>query len=126
VADEAVLLLVSDDERLRSEVANGLSGHFSVRIAEDSRSASRLMSRFTPAVVIADIRTGSAGGSGLVRDMRQDGRLRDVPVLMLLERPQDAWLAKTSGADLVRTKPISIEQLLRDVASLGSSSAASA
>ena len=121
-----MLLLVSDDDRLRSEVANALSGAMSVKIAGDSRQASDLMKRFTPSLVIGDIRTGSAGSVGLVRDMRQDGRLRDVPVLMLLERPQDAWLAKTSGADLVRTKPVSIEQLLRDVASLAPSTAASA
>ena len=121
-----VLLLVSDDERLRSEVANALSGDYSVRIAADSREASRLMGRFTPSAVVVDIRTGSAGGVGLVRDMKQDGRLQDVPTLMLLERPQDTWLAKTAGADLVRTKPISIEELLRDVSSLAATSAASA
>jgi DNA-binding response OmpR family regulator len=126
MADEPILLLVSDDLNLRSEVANALSGRYDVRIAEDARAALRMMSHFTPGLVVADIRTGSAGGGGLVRDMRQDGRLREVPVLMLLERPQDVWLAKTSGADLVRTKPISIEELLRDVASLASSVAASA
>lgn len=121
-----ILLLVSDDARLRSEVANALSGDFSVRIGADSREASRLMERFTPVVVVADIRTGSAGGVGLVRDMKQDGRLQDVPTMMLLERPQDGWLAKTAGADLIRTKPISVEELLRDVASLVPPSAASA
>jgi DNA-binding response OmpR family regulator len=84
------------------------------------------MERFTPVVVVADIRTGSAGGVGLVRDMKQDGRLQDVPTMMLLERPQDGWLAKTAGADLIRTKPISVEELLRDVASLVPPSAASA
>lgn len=126
MADEPILLLVSDDLHLRSEVANALTSRYDVRIADDARDASRMMSHFTPGAVIADIRTGSAGGGGLVRDIRQDGRLRDVPVLMLLERPQDAWLAKTSGADLIRTKPISIEELLRDVGSLTSPAAASA
>lgn len=84
------------------------------------------MSSFTPAAAIVDIRTGSAGGIGLVRDMKQDGRLREVPVLMLLERPQDVWLARTAGADLIRTKPVSLEQLLRDLRTLVAPPAATA
>ena len=123
---DGVLLLVTDDERVRSEVANALSGEFSVRPASDAREASALLKSFTPAVAIIDIRTGSAGGVGLLKDMDQDGRLSSVPTLMLLERPQDEWLARVAGADLVRTKPVSIEQLLRDVRSIAPSSTASA
>lgn len=118
------LLLVTDDDNVRSEAENALGGDFSVRIAPDAREAGRLLQRFTPVVAVVDIRTGSAGGVGLLRDMDQDGRLANVPTLMLIERSQDLWLARTAGADLVRTKPVSMEQLLRDVRSLAPASSA--
>jgi DNA-binding response OmpR family regulator len=120
------ILVVTDDQHVRAEVVDAFPSDLLVKLAADSREASRLMERLTPALVIVDLRTGSAGGYGLVRDMAQDGRLNDVPVMMLLERPQDAWLAKTAGASLIRTKPISTEQLIRDARSLIPSAAASA
>lgn len=117
------LLLVTDDGHLRDELADAFSSDYSVRIAADAVDAERQLSHFTPALAVVDMRTGNAGGFALVRDMRQDGRLTDVPVLMLIERPQDLWLARTAGADVVRTKPVTVEQLLDEARSLMESKA---
>ena len=76
-----------------------------------------------PSVVLVDIQTGSAGGFSLARDMSQTARLRDVPILMLIEREQDKWLATEAGARLLRLKPIGAGELAADVHSLASTAA---
>ena len=111
-------LIVSDDARVREDVVDGFGPDWTVHLSADARDAQEQMRTFTPEIVVVDMRTGNAGGYALTRDMAQDGRLDGVPVMILLERPQDAWLAKSAGATLIRTKPITAEQLLRDARSL--------
>jgi CheY-like chemotaxis protein len=67
-----------------------------------------------PDAAIVDIHTGSAGGYGLAKDMSQEPRLSKVPVLMLLERAQDTWLARQAGAALIKVKPVSSADLVRE------------
>jgi DNA-binding response OmpR family regulator len=120
VADRPVVV-VTDEARLRAEISDGMPAGFALHLAHDAREAFEVMRRVTPAVAVVDIRTGSAGGVGLARDMAQVGRLANVPILMLLERPQDEWLARTAGARTIRTRPVSVETLVRDIRELASS-----
>jgi DNA-binding response OmpR family regulator len=115
------VVVVTDEPRLGSEISDGMPAGFSIHLARDAREATDLMKSRTPAVVIVDIRTGSAGGVALARDMAQDRRLAAIPIVMLLERPQDEWLARTAGARVVRTRPVSAETLARDIRDLAAS-----
>ena len=115
------VVVVTDETRLRTEISDGMPKGFSAHVSEDARGALETMRSITPAVIVVDIRTGSAGGVALARDMSQDRRLAGVPILMLLERPQDEWLARTAGARLVRTRSVSVEVLARDIRDLASS-----
>ena len=112
------VLVVSDDDRIRDEARFGFAPDLEVALARDAREALAQMQEDTPAVVVIDLHTGSAGGYGLRKDMSQIGVLAEVPVLMLLDRDQDLWLAKQAGADLVRTKPIDTSDLVADALSL--------
>ena len=76
------------------------------------------MRSVVPELVLVDIQTGSAGGFSLARDMAQSPRLRAVPILMLLEREQDAWLSRQAGAIAYRVKPIDTDDLVRSVLEL--------
>jgi DNA-binding response OmpR family regulator len=69
-------------------------------------------------VVIVDLQCGSAGGFSLARDMRDDPALTDVPIFLVLERPEDVWLAKQSGADGWTTKPVDGHRLVRETLAL--------
>ncbi len=84
----------------------------------DSRSASRLLRDRVPDVVVIDLHTGSAGGFGLAMDMASDPSLARVPFVMLLERPQDTWLAAQAGAACSRTKPVAPGVVATDVLGL--------
>lgn len=115
------VLVVSDDDRIRDEARFGFAPSLDVALAEDARDALAQMESAVPVVIVIDMRAGSAGGFSLTRELRMNPRLRHVPVLMLLERDQDVWLADQAGADLIRTKPIDTTDLVADAVSLISS-----
>ncbi|MDQ3916345.1 MAG: hypothetical protein M3323_13625 [Actinomycetota bacterium] len=100
------VLVVTDDPALGREAALAFPPDFDVVTVADAREAWKELQLWTPAALVVDLLSGSAGGFALGSDMSQDPRLRDVPVLMLLDRHQDEWLARQAGAAATRTKPV--------------------
>ncbi|MDR2380054.1 MAG: hypothetical protein LBE08_02570 [Bifidobacteriaceae bacterium] len=68
-------------------------------------------------LVVIDNETTKLGGVGLVRQMRAELGWQPV-VLLLLARPQDAWLAAWSGADAALLQPVAPPVLVAEVAKL--------
>ena len=97
---------MSDDPTLREDVTYSSPSDCDVIVADDARQAITLMHERRPAVAIVEIHTGSAGGYGLTREMFEDPELTRIPVLMLIDRVQDGWLAEQAGAARWRTKPV--------------------
>jgi DNA-binding response OmpR family regulator len=56
-------------------------------------------------LLILDGEAGKAGGMGLSRQLK-DEIFRCPPVLLLIGRPQDAWLASWSNAEAVVSRPL--------------------
>ncbi|MGH2749989.1 MAG: hypothetical protein ACRDK3_03825 [Actinomycetota bacterium] len=119
------VLVVSDDPHLSSEIVYAFPDHVGVSFAHDAREAWSSMSDFVPSIVVLDLRAGSAGGYGLARDMEANDRLRAVPRLILLERPQDGWLAGQAGASAYRVKPIPTDELVEETLALAAGAAPS-
>lgn len=76
-------------------------------------------------LLILDGETGKTGGLALCRQLK-DEVFRCPPVLVLLGRTHDAWLASWSGADAMLTHPVdpvgaqqAVESLLRAQAAAG-------
>jgi DNA-binding response OmpR family regulator len=62
-----------------------------------------------PDLVILDLQIGNMGGIAACLHLRNeagDGRLPDVPILMLLDRDADVHLARRSGAEGWVVKPL--------------------
>ncbi len=60
-------------------------------------------------LVILDLQIGNMGGMAACLDLRLEagaGRLDEVPILMLLDRRADVFLARRSGADGFLVKPL--------------------
>jgi DNA-binding response OmpR family regulator len=115
---ELGVLVVTDDPSVRDELEFGVPSGTAIEFARDAREAwTRLQDR-VPSAVVVDLQAGSAGGFALARDMSYDARFADIPVVILLERDQDAWLARQAGASLYRIKPVEADELMRDIEEL--------
>ncbi|HYO61382.1 MAG TPA: hypothetical protein VEU29_05740 [Actinomycetota bacterium] len=106
------VLVVTDDPTLEREARFAFPDDFDVVVVRDARDAWSELGAWTPAVLVVDLMSGSAGGFALGSDMAQSGRLSNLPMLMLIDRHQDEWLARQAGADAVRTKPIDTAELV--------------
>lgn len=71
-----------------------------------------------PDLIIADLQTGSAGGVALAREVQLEagaGRLPEIPVILLLDRVADVFLASRSAAAGWLIKPLEALRLRRAV-----------
>lgn len=74
-----------------------------------------------PELVILDLQIGNQGGMATCMELRleQDmGRIPDMPILMLLDRDDDIFLAKRAASDGWLIKPIEPFRLRRAVRTL--------
>jgi DNA-binding response OmpR family regulator len=121
VAEETTairVLVVSDDPQIIEESRFAFPADVSVESVRDSREAKARLVDPGCDIVVVDLRTGSAGGYDLSKDMQYTGDAPSIPVLLLLDRAQDAWLAKQSGASAYLVKPLDAGELARSVLNL--------
>ncbi|MGI8938315.1 MAG: response regulator [Iamia sp.] len=74
-----------------------------------------------PDLVVLDLQIGNMGGMAACMALRLEegsGRLDPVPILMMLDRHHDAFLAKRSAADGWITKPLDPFRLRRAATAL--------
>ena len=104
------VLLACDADWLIQEVRSALSDPGTtvgvVRAGAEVRSA---VSAEPPNLVILDLQIGNMGGMATCMDLRLEagaGRLDPVPILMLLDREADVFLAQQAGAEGWLVKPL--------------------
>lgn len=73
--------------------------------ASDGVQGVRRAWREDPEVVVADQTASRAGAFALAKDLRGAAEPSRAAIVVLLDRPQDWWLAQWSGADAWFTKP---------------------
>lgn len=120
----ATVLLIADDDWVRNDVEAALSGpRRSITTVSDPREAVATAADGDPSVIIIDMQVGSMGGMAVVRackDAIAAGRIAEAPLVLLLDRAADVFLADRSGADAWVTKPFTAQDL-RAVVPTGSS-----
>jgi DNA-binding response OmpR family regulator len=106
-------LLISADDGLREllRVALGAARRrtgtgWDVVEAKDGLQGLRLAWRELPDVVVADEIASGAGAFAVAKDLRGAERPFPGVIVIILARPQDAWLAKWSGADAWLERPL--------------------
>lgn len=85
----AEVLLVEDNDELRTFMAALLGERWNVTEARDGREGLELAQKRRPGVVVTDVRTPHLDGLAMVRAMRADTALADVPVLFVSAKTQD-------------------------------------
>lgn len=104
------VLLVSDAPWVREEVRSVIVAP-DVTVDEVSQGAAvrKAVEDDAPDLVILDLQIGNMGGMAVCLDLRLEegaGRLPHVPVLMLLDRRADVFLARRSDAEGWLVKPL--------------------
>lgn len=107
------ILVVSEDPRARDWVRSSIGSDVTYSDAANGLEALRLAQTEAPDVVIADETTEPYGAFGLARELK--ALPRPPKVIVLLERAQDTWLAKWSGADDWLLRPINPFELAESV-----------
>lgn len=110
------VLLATDADWLFADVAAALGGTHDVHRVTEGSAVAAAVSKVDPDLVILDLQIGNMGGiatSLLIKQEARAGRLPDVPVLLLLDREADEFLATTSDADAWVTKPLNTLVLRR-------------
>ena len=116
----ADVLVVSDAPWVRKEVISAIDDCSVRELARGDDVAPAVRDR-RPDLVIADLQVGSMGGMAISLDLRLEesaGRLPSVPVLMLLDRRADVFLARRSGAEGWIVKPLDPLRIRRAVHTL--------
>ncbi len=111
----ADILLVADVTWIVNDVRAALSeARFSVSTVDDPRAVTQRISESAPDVLLVDFQVGSMGGMALTRAVRDAAATTNAtrpPVILLLDRDADAFLAGRSGADGWVRKPFSSDAL---------------
>jgi DNA-binding response OmpR family regulator len=118
-SDGGRVLVVEDDDAVRTAVDRGLGVHgFDVSSVPDAESAMALVARRRPDVMIVDI--GLPGMSGVELCTRLRGLDVDTPILILSARDQvgDRVAGLQAGADDYVVKPFSLDELAARVHAL--------
>lgn len=118
----AEIVLISDAtvvlDELLAVVDDGEHSITSLRNAEKLRTT---VDELEPDLVITDCQVQNMGGIAICHDLKLEesgGRLPHVPVLILLDRRADVFLANRSGAEGFLVKPLDPIRLRRAVESL--------
>ncbi len=125
----AKVLLATDADWLYDEIDATLGADHQVFRVREGANVPEAMTEVDPELVILDLQIGNMGGmatSLLVKQEAREGRLPDAPVLMLLDRAVDEFLATQSEADAWVVKPLDSFGLRRTAKELIDTAAAAA
>jgi DNA-binding response OmpR family regulator len=116
------ILVAADSAAVVADIAAAVgSRDTTVRNVSSGADVRIAVLRSTPDLVVLDLQIGNMGGMATCLDLRLEagaGRLDDVPVLMLLDRRADVFLARRSGADGFLVKPLDPIRIRRAVTTI--------
>jgi DNA-binding response OmpR family regulator len=118
----STIVVASDAPSVRAEVSSALGEPgaelIEVHTGHDVASA---VDEHEPDLVVVDMQMGNMGAMAVCMDLRLEasyGNLPHVPVLMLLDRRADVFLARRSGAEGWLVKPLDPLRLRKAAAAL--------
>ena len=114
----ATVLVVDDDPAIQKVLRLNLEleGYAVVSACNGAEALERLADR-KPDLVVLDVMMPVVDGLEVLRRIREDVAMADLPVILLTARSteDDMWQGWQLGADYYMTKPFDIEELLRSM-----------
>lgn len=116
------VVVASDASWVRDQVKAALvNPGFEVIEVSRGQDVRRVVEEVEPDLVVVDLQIGNMGGMAVSIDLRLEesgGRLPHVPILLLLDRVADKFLARSSRADAILVKPFDPGTLRRTAKNL--------
>jgi DNA-binding response OmpR family regulator len=113
------ILVVADGPWVRNQVRTALAGpDQDVLEVDNGQDVRDIVAHRHPDVVILDLQIGNMGGFAVAIDLHLEasgGRAPEVPIVLLLDREADRFLAKRADVDAELVKPIDAGTLRRTV-----------
>lgn len=111
------ILVVDDDLASLKQVSAHLSGKYDLAMAKSGSSALRIISQERPDLVLLDVEMPEMDGFEVIRALRQDVTLNDIPVIFLTgDRGVETEIrALESGAMDFITKPVNKDILIHRI-----------
>ena len=108
------ILWADDNADMREYVRRLLSKHFDVQAVADGQAALEAARANPPDLVLSDIMMPRLDGFGLLRELRTDPQLREIPIILLSARAgEESRIAGLeTGADDYLVKPFSARELV--------------
>lgn len=121
VAAQYRVMVVDDSLTMRKVLSRTLEREgFDVIVAKDGIDAMQLLLEITPDAILTDIEMPRMDGFALARNIRNDTRTANTPLIMISSRTADKHqsLAKEIGVDAFFGKPVQDEDLVNMVTDL--------
>jgi DNA-binding response OmpR family regulator len=108
------VLVVEDEQHLRELIVLTLSEEFDCEEVADGEAALERLRASPPELLVLDSMLPGRSGIDVLREMRADPQLREVPVLMLSawQSSEDIDGAIEAGANSFLGKPFRVEELV--------------
>ena len=110
------LLLATDADWLFDDVAAALGATHDIHRVKEGAHVAKAIGTVEPELIILDLQIGNMGGVATSLFVKQEigaGRIEETPILLLLDREADTFLAEQSTADSWLVKPLNSLALRR-------------
>ena len=112
------ILLATDADWLVDDIEAALGGAHLIHRVKAGADVVPAIDQVDPDLVLLDMQIGNMGGIAAclaVQQEEEEGRLGERPVMLLLDRDVDVFLASEAGADGWLIKPLDAFRTLRAV-----------
>ena len=116
-----LVLIVEDDNDLGSSIVDYLKEEgLDAKLARDGDQAMRMVDSLAPSVVVLDLMMPRRDGFSVLRELRADGRISNLPVIVvtaIFGMSERLYASELGAADYI-TKPFDLDDLVGRVKAL--------
>jgi len=115
------MLIVDDDENFIDTLRDGIrikDPAAEIAVARSAREALEALSGFVPSVIVLDVQLPDMHGVELLRVLKRTPKLEKTPVVFISAKytePADRSEAMLAGAEAFFAKPVSVEELWKEI-----------